>query len=156
IAEVDGSASWVAAFGSANTYYAALPIETQKTIYAESPDQVFAGGLYPPAPAKRVRGGWMISGRWRFASGCMGADWISVGIVDARDPKSGFLRAISRGGEVEIVPNWDMLGMQGTGSYDPRLEEKFIADAWVCPRGAPAVVDEPLFRYPPLAYQAQA
>lgn len=34
IAIADGSAAWVAAFGSANTYLAALPIETQQHIYA--------------------------------------------------------------------------------------------------------------------------
>ncbi|MEB4734085.1 acyl-CoA dehydrogenase family protein, partial [Burkholderia contaminans] len=50
IAIADGSAAWVAAFGSANTYLAALPLETQRTIYADGPDQVFAGGLYPLQP----------------------------------------------------------------------------------------------------------
>lgn len=47
IAIADGSAAWVAAFGSANTYLASLPVETQARTYATGPDQVFAGGLYP-------------------------------------------------------------------------------------------------------------
>ena len=56
IAIADGSAAWVAAFGSANTYMASLPIETQRVIYANGPDQVFAGGLYPTAEgAQRAR-----------------------------------------------------------------------------------------------------
>ncbi|WP_049018225.1 acyl-CoA dehydrogenase family protein, partial [Burkholderia multivorans] len=76
IAVADGSAAWVAAFGSANTYLAALPLDTQRAIYANGPDQVFAGGLYPLQPAQRVAGGYRVSGRWRFASGCKGADWI--------------------------------------------------------------------------------
>ena len=89
IAVADGSAAWVAAFGSANTYLAALPLETQRAIYADGPDQVFAGGLYPLQPALPVEGGLRVSGRWRFASGCMAADWIGVGIsVDAPLPKS--------------------------------------------------------------------
>ena len=47
IAVADGSAAWVASFGSANLYLAALPLQTQAEIYADGPDQVFAGGLFP-------------------------------------------------------------------------------------------------------------
>src|SRR6202048_1871981 len=79
IAVADGSAAWVAAFGSANTYLAALPLETQRKIYADGPDQVFAGGLYPLQAARAVEGGVRVTGRWRFASGCMAADWIGGG-----------------------------------------------------------------------------
>lgn len=155
IAQIDGSASWVAAFGSANTYYAALPIETQHVIYATGPDQVFAGGLYPPAPARRVEGGWVVSGRWRFASGCMGADWISVGLLDSENPKGGVLVGVCPAADVEIIPNWDMVGMQGTGSFDTQLKEKFIADNWVFRRGSSSTIVEPLYQYPLLSYQAQ-
>ncbi|WP_066711260.1 hypothetical protein [Celeribacter ethanolicus] len=55
--EVDGSAAWVAVFGSANTYIAALPDDAQAMIYADGPDQVYAGGLYPLQQAERVAGG---------------------------------------------------------------------------------------------------
>ncbi|HZU62513.1 MAG TPA: acyl-CoA dehydrogenase family protein [Novosphingobium sp.] len=153
IARVDGSASWVAGFGSANTYYAALPYETQRHIYASSPDQVFAGGLYPAVPAKRVDGGWRVSGRWRFASGCMGADWVAIGLADEG---TGLVRmAVSPAAEVKIIPNWDMVGMQGTGSYDTELTDHFIAEDWTCLRGTQPIFDDPLYRYPLLAYQAQ-
>ena len=37
LAAVDGSAAWVASFGSSNYYLAALPIETQKIIYQDGP-----------------------------------------------------------------------------------------------------------------------
>ena len=46
ISEADGSAGWVAGFGSASVYLAALPVETQAVIYDGGPDQVFGGGLY--------------------------------------------------------------------------------------------------------------
>lgn len=155
LAQVDGSASWVAAFGSANTYYAALPLSTQATIYADGPDQVFAGALYPPCAAQRVAGGWRITGRWRFASGCRGADWVSCGITDSANPTGPVLMAVAPASAFEIIENWDMLGMQGTGSFDIRLEDHFVGDDWVCPRGSRAVLDDTLYRYPVLAYQAQ-
>lgn len=158
IAEADGSAGWVAAFGSANTYLAALPIETQALIYATGPDQVFGGGLYPIQPARRVDGGWRVDGRWRFASGCKCADWLSVGI-GAAGPQPGItgkpLAAVLPASQVEIVENWDVVGMQGTGSHDLRVRDTFVADAWTFVRGGAPVLDEPIFRYPAVALQAQ-
>ncbi|MGO4852922.1 acyl-CoA dehydrogenase family protein [Phaeovulum sp. W22_SRMD_FR3] len=162
IAEVDGSTAWVAAFGSANTYIAALPYETQAAIYADGPDQVYGGGLYPLHKAERVKGGWKVSGQWKFASGCMGADWIGVGIIgDDAERAAGepvaptVLMAVAPAAEIEIVETWNVMGMQGTGSHDTRVADKFYADAWTCKRGAVGIFDDALYRYPALAYQAQ-
>ncbi|KLU23377.1 acyl-CoA dehydrogenase [Caballeronia mineralivorans PML1(12)] len=160
IAVADGSAAWVAAFGSANVYLAALSVETQREIYASGPDQVFAGGLYPIQPAAAAAGGWTVSGQWHFASGCKGADWIGVGIGGAPagsdSPNAGKpLTAVFRAEEVEIVDNWNVVGMQGTGSHDLRLKDKFVADPWTFVRGGSAVIDEPLYKYPAVSYQAE-
>lgn len=159
IAVVDGSTAWVAAFGSANTYLASLPVETQARIYASGPDQVFAGGLYPLQKATREPGGFLVSGQWRFASGCKGADWIGVGIGgapgDAGAAGGRPFTAVFRACEVEIVDNWNVVGMQGTGSHDLRLKDKYVDEQWTFVRGGAAMIDEPLYRYPAVAYQAQ-
>jgi indole-3-acetate monooxygenase len=160
IAQVDGSAAWVAGFGSAGTYYAALPLETQRKIYAGGPDQVFAGGVYPLQQARRVKGGAEVTGRWRFASGCMAADWIVVGFLSDQplfegDAADTAYMGVSSAAEVEIVANWDVVGMQATGSHDTKVDNKFYPLDWICARGSPRTVDEPLYRYPPIALQAQ-
>ncbi|WP_454736980.1 acyl-CoA dehydrogenase family protein [Cupriavidus necator] len=160
ISAADGSAGWVAAFGSANTYLAALPLETQAIIYANGPDQVSGGGLYPIQPAQAVEGGWEVNGRWRFASGCKGADWLSVGIggtaANGGGPNAGKpLTAVFPASAVQIVENWNVVGMQGTGSHDLVVDSKFVPHAWTFVRGAAATVDEPLYRYPTVAYQAE-
>jgi len=160
IAVADGSAAWVAAFGSANTYLAALPLETQRAIYADGPDQVFAGGLYPLQAARVVEGGVRVTGRWRFASGCMAADWIGVGIsadtpLLAPQANSTVYMAVCPANEVAIIENWDVVGMQGTGSHDTGVQDKFYSLEWICARGAVGLVDEPLYRYPALSYQAE-
>ncbi|WP_248323769.1 MULTISPECIES: acyl-CoA dehydrogenase family protein [unclassified Caballeronia] len=160
IAVADGSTAWVAAFGSANTYLAALPVEMQARIYATGPDQVFAGGLYPLQKAERAPGGFKVSGQWRFASGCKGADWIGVGIggapAGADDKNAGKpFTAVFPASEVEIVDNWNVVGMQGTGSHDLRLKDKYVDERWTFVRGGAALIDEPLYRYPAVAYQAQ-
>lgn len=160
ISEADGSTGWVAAFGSANIYLASLPPETQALIYASGPDQVYSGGLYPLQPACAIEGGWEINGHWRFASGCKGADWIGVGIggTPANGGGAGAgkpLTAVFPAGEVEIIENWNVVGMQGTGSHDLRLQGKRVEHAWTFTRGAAATIDEPLYRYPSVSYQAQ-
>lgn len=157
VAVADGSAAWVASFGSANVYLAALPLATQAQIYADGPDQVFAGGLFPVQPAQPADGGWRVNGTWKFASGCKGADWLGVGIGTGNaGPAPGKPRtAVFRPHQVDIVENWDVVGMQGTGSHDLRVTDQFVADDWTFVRGGEPSVDEPLYRYPTIAYAAQ-
>lgn len=156
----DGSAGWVTAFGSANIYLASLPVETQALIYATGPDQVYAGGLYPLQPATEIEGGFEVSGHWRFASGCKGANWIGVGIGGTAANGGGAaagkpLTAVFPAADVEIVENWNVVGMQGTGSHDLKLHKKKIDQAWTFVRGTAATIDEPLYHYPSISYQAQ-
>ncbi|MFM9445607.1 acyl-CoA dehydrogenase family protein [Streptomyces acidiscabies] len=158
ISEADGSAGWVASFGSATVYLAGLPLETQAELYADGPDVVFAGGLFPVQPAARVGGGYLVDGRWKFASGCQGADVLGVGIkageaggVSAGRP----LTAVLRPDQVEIVENWDAIGLRGTGSHDLAVAGVVVPREWTFVRGGPATVDEPLYRYPTVPYAAQ-
>ncbi|MGW8465738.1 acyl-CoA dehydrogenase family protein [Pseudomonas sp. CLCA07] len=152
ISEADGSAGWVASFGSAGVYLAALPPETLAEIYADSPDLVFAGGLFPLQPAEAVDGGWQVNGTWKFASGCKGADLLGVGIGAAGGkPRT----AVFRADQVDIVENWDVVGLKGTGSHDLRVTDKHVEERWTFIRGGAATIDEPLFRYPSIAYAAQ-
>ena len=152
ISEADGSAGWVASFGSAGVYLAALPPETLAEIYADSPDLVFAGGLFPLQPAEAADGGWQVNGTWKFASGCKGADLIGVGIGAAGGkPRT----AVFRAEHVDIIENWDVVGLKGTGSHDLRVTDKHIDERWTFIRGGAATIDEPLFRYPSIAYAAQ-
>jgi alkylation response protein AidB-like acyl-CoA dehydrogenase len=162
ISAADGSAGWVAGFGSANTYLAALPLETQAEIYAAGPDVTFAGGLFPvqaAEPAPGPEGGQLVRGTWKFASGCKGADLLGVGIRPRAADGGGRVgrpqTAVLRPSQVEIVENWDVLGMEGTGSHDLRVDGVAVPDEWVFVRGGEATVDEPLYRYPTLPYASQ-
>jgi indole-3-acetate monooxygenase len=155
IAVADGSTAWVASFGSANVYLAALPLETQAQIYADGPDQVFAGGLFPVQPGQPVEGGWRVNGTWKFASGCKGADWLGVGIGVGGAAGGKPRTAVFRPHQVEIVENWNVVGMQATGSHDLRVTDQFVPQAWTFVRGGEPTVDEPLYRYPTIAYAAQ-
>lgn len=157
LASVDGSSAWVASFGSSNYYLTALPIEIQKTIYKDGPDQIFAGGLFPVQPAEALNGGWNVSGTWKFSSGCKTADWLGVGICEAN--AGGFQdkprTVIFPKHQVEISENWDVFGMEGTGSHDLKINNQFVTEEWSFIRGAPALVDEPLYHIPTVAFSGQ-
>jgi alkylation response protein AidB-like acyl-CoA dehydrogenase len=156
ISVADGSAGWVASFGSATTYLTALPLSTQAQIYRDGPDVAFSAGIFPVQPAEVVPGGYRVDGTWSFASGCMGADLLGVGISTGEAGIAGKpLTAVLHPSQVEIVDHWDVVGMQGTGSHDLRVDDVVVDPAWTFVRGGVPQVDEPLYRYPSIAYAAQ-
>jgi alkylation response protein AidB-like acyl-CoA dehydrogenase len=158
IATADGSTGWVASFGVSATYLAALPIETLRMIYANGPDLVFAGSPFPPQVATRVPGGLNINGRWKFGSGSMGASLIGVGITLAEEsqggPKLPRMAVLPRD-KVTIEPNWDVIGLIGTGSHDLVVHNAVVPEEWTFIRGGKPSLDIPLYRYPPLGLAAQ-
>lgn len=155
ISAVDGSTGWVASFGSALVYLAALPLETQAELYRNGPDVCFAGGLFPVQRAEPTETGFLVNGRWKFASGCMGADILGVGIP-GDDSTAGKPRtALLRPEQVEIVREWDVVGMKATGSFDLAVDHVEVPREWTFIRGGEPTVEEPLYRYPALAYAAQ-
>ncbi|OWJ90456.1 acyl-CoA dehydrogenase [Pseudomonas sp. A46] len=156
ISAADGSAGWVASFGMNPVYLAALPLETLKQVYADGPDVVFAGGIFPPQPAEFVEGGLKVTGRWKFSSGCMGASLIGVGISPKNGETVGLPRlAVMPREKVRIEETWDVVGLIGTGSHDVVIDGVVVPEDWTFVRGGPANLDEPMFRYPSLSFATQ-
>ncbi|MGC6328281.1 acyl-CoA dehydrogenase family protein [Rhizorhabdus sp. FW153] len=157
ISQADGSTGWVASFGFSAVYLSALPIETLQTMYAKGPNVVFAGGIFPPQKAIPVEGGLEVSGCWSWGSGCTGADLIGVGIkVEGGGSNGGLpLIAVTPASNVEIVPNWDVIGMRGTGSHDMKLDKVVVPEEWTFVRGGKSSLDTPLYRYPSMPLAAQ-
>ncbi|CAH0190874.1 Flavin-dependent monooxygenase, oxygenase subunit HsaA [Pseudomonas sp. Bi70] len=156
IAKADGSAGWVASFGMSPVYLASLPLETIKHVYADGPDVVFAGGIFPPQPADPVAGGFKVNGRWKYSSGCMGASLVGVGIAPKNGDKLDLPRfAVMPQSQVRIDRTWDTVGLLGTGSHDLVVEDVVVPEAWTFVRGGPANLDEPFFRYPSLSFATQ-
>lgn len=157
IAQADGSAAWVASFGAAATYLAALPEPTLRKLYAGGPDVVFAGGLFPLQPSRRVAGGFLVNGVWKFGSGCTGASLLGVGIAVQGDDAGGGLPrvAVMPAAKVQIRKNWDVIGLEGTGSHDLVVDDVVVPEEWTLIRGGSASVDAPVYRYPSLGLAAQ-
>lgn len=156
LSEADGSAGWVASFGFSAVYLSALPIPTLEEIYANGPDVVFAGGIYPPQKAVVVDSGLEVSGRWPWGSGSTGADLVGVGITVEGDDSSGLpLIAVMPASKVQIDRNWDVIGLKGTGSHDMVVDRVIVPREWAFVRGGKSSLDEPLCQYPTMALAAQ-
>jgi indole-3-acetate monooxygenase len=156
ISAVDGSAGWVASFGFSAVYLSALPLKTLEVMYRDTPDIVFAGGIFPPQRAVVTGEGLRVSGRWSWGSGSMGAAYIGVGIKTEEGPSSGLpLIAVMPCDKVKIAENWDVNGMQGTGSHDLVVDDVLVDPEWTFVRGGKSSLDGPLYRYPTMALAAQ-
>ena len=157
IATADGSAAWVASFGSANVYLAALPLDTQAELYASGPDQVFAGGLFPVQPAQPAPGGWRVNGTWKFASGCKGR------LARRRHRRAGCAGRRAEQAAHGRVPRGrrrdrrELERGRHAGHRQPRPARgrPLRARSVDLVRGGEPTVDEPLYRYPTVAYAAQ-
>lgn len=155
VSAADGSAGWVASFGFATKYLSSLPPETLAEIYADGPDVVVAGAVFPPQPVEEVDGGFKVKGRWGFGSGCMCADIIGAGIR-VEGEQGGLPRMAWMPPEkVTIDQTWNTMGMLGTGSHDLVVEDVVVPRHYTAIRGAPPTVESPSYRYPSMGMAAQ-
>lgn len=154
ISTVDGSTGWVASFGMNPAYLASLPMNTLENIWKESPNVVFAGGIFPPQKAKKVEGGFIVNGKWQFASGCMGASLLGVGIMPDDGGKLPRM-AVLPAEKVKIEQTWNVHGMAATGSFDLIVEDVFVPEDMTFIRGGKPTLDSPFFKYPSLSFAAQ-
>jgi len=156
ISMADGSTGWVASFGFSAVYLSSLPLRTLEAMYADGPDVIFAGGIFPPQKAVPVDGGLEVSGRWAWGSGSTGADFIGVGIKTEGGPSDGLpLIAVMPADKVTIARNWDVIGLKGTGSHDMVVDKVVVPPEWTFVRGSASSLDTPLYRYPSMALAAQ-
>ncbi len=158
ISAVDACVGWVASFGFSAIYLSALPVATLEKMYANGPDVIFAGGIFPPQTATPVDGGLEVNGRWAWGSGCTGADLIGVGIkVDDGKQYGGLPRiAVMPAEKVTIDKgHWNVNGMRGTGSHDMVVEGVVVPEEWTFIRGGASNLASPLYKYPSMALAAQ-
>jgi indole-3-acetate monooxygenase len=158
ISNADGATGWVASFAPQSAVYlGAFPEHILRQVYAKGPDTVVAGGLFPIQPVSVVEGGFNVSGRWSYGSGCRAADWLCVGIAvpsEIADSPHKVMMAAFPADQVEIVANWDVLGLRGTGSDDLVVSDAFLGTEWATVRGGPALIEDRIYHYPALCFAA--
>src|SRR5215472_14172419 len=162
LAEGVGSVGWNIANNSVGQLVTlGLPDEGVDEIYTDGADTVIAGTAVPGGgQAVPVEGGYRVSGRWSFGSGCREAAWMlgSFQIVDSDCPtvadprgrprrspdgKPLYWRGVFPRAEAEIVAgSWDVAGLRGTGSFDWTVEDVFLPERrTIAHAGIDALID---------------
>jgi 3-hydroxy-9,10-secoandrosta-1,3,5(10)-triene-9,17-dione monooxygenase len=113
-------------------------------IWGEDSTVRIASSYEPVTKANTVDGGYRVSGRWRFSSGCDLATWAVVGAM-VQNSVTGELQhhaMFVAPGDYRIVPDsWNVLGMRGTGSKDFIVENAFVPEYRAHPMGDQYILD---------------
>jgi indole-3-acetate monooxygenase len=126
----DASAGWVtmAANLSIGTAGAYLSDHAVAELWADGKQPVIAGQGTRPGTAKMVDGGLLLSGSWSFGSGLKHSSHVhSLGIVEETGEPRIFVTPIEA---VNLIDNWDVMGLCGTGSIDYTMESVFVPNGW--------------------------
>ena len=129
-------------------------------VWAEDPTVLISSSYAPVGKVKVVDGGFRLSGRWSFSSGSQHCKWAFLGAV-VPTPEAPFDMANYRTfllpiSDYRIVDNWDVVGLQGTGSHDIVVEDVFVPeyrthksmDGFLCNNPGNAVNSAPLYHMP--------
>ena len=126
----DASAGWVtmAANLSIGTAGAYLSDHAVAELWGDGKQPVIAGQGTRPGTAKMVDGGLLLSGSWSFGSGLKHSSHVhSLGIVEETGEPRIFVTPIEA---VNLIDNWDVMGLRGTGSIDYTMESVFVPNGW--------------------------
>jgi len=124
--------SWCYCLWTAHAWLVGFwPLEAQQEVFGKTPDVLISSSLNPgKSTIEKAAGGYRLSGRWQFSSGCDAAEWVIVG-ADAPEGKVWTL--LPRSG-YQIVDTWFVSGLRGSGSKDISIEDVFIPDHRVLDR----------------------
>jgi alkylation response protein AidB-like acyl-CoA dehydrogenase len=124
------SSAWVYAVLAEHQWIIAqYPEAAQIDMWGEDEEAVAASSLAPRAAAKPAAGGWRLSGHYTFSSGCDHAQWAILGafLGEMGDPRTIAYLLVPLA-DTEIVDDWQVLGLAGTGSKSLILRDAFIPE----------------------------
>lgn len=159
VARHDASVAWnLFTANSAALLAAHLEPETARTIYGPR-DAIVAWGPPNATVAAIEPGGYRVSGRWNFASGCRQATWMGLHCQVAEpggEPllnRTGHPRIRTMLFPVEkasLIDTWDTIGLRGTASDSYSVENLFVPDEFTGTREEPEARREPgpLYSFP--------
>jgi alkylation response protein AidB-like acyl-CoA dehydrogenase len=137
LAKADGSAAWIVAIGNSGTLWGQLPASGAATVFAQGPDVITAGSYNPRwGRAVPVPGGYRVSGKWTFVSGCRHAGWINLGAIvmdgeEYRRDAPGRVevrRCVVAQKDATILDTWHVSGLRGSGSHDIEVRDAFVPE----------------------------
>jgi alkylation response protein AidB-like acyl-CoA dehydrogenase len=146
LARIDGSTAWCVWIASGNPVYVGrcLTDPGAEAVFGRDPHVVTAGVVAPYGRAVVQDGGYLVRGRWPYASGCQHCTWLfccctvydgdQMRLTVRGDPEVRVLFVpIS---QVTIMDTWEVSGLAGTGSHDVVIEQVFVPEAYTGVFGA--------------------
>lgn len=129
VARADGSAGWCTMIGATSALMSVyLDDDVAREVYG--PDDAITCGVFAPmGRASTVEGGYRVSGRWPFASGCEHSQWRMGGVLVDGTPE--VKSVLFRAEETSVVDTWDTSGLRGTGSHDIEAKDVVVPRARV-------------------------
>lgn len=160
LAEACPATGWVYGILAVHNFQLGLfDIRAQEDVWSKDTTVLVASSYQPVGKVERVQGGYRLSGRWAFSSGCDNCDWVFLGSIippakegDAPDMRT-FLVPKS---DYKVIDTWHTFGLKGTGSNDIVVENAFIpehrthraVDGFLCTNPGQEVNTAPLYRLP--------
>jgi 3-hydroxy-9,10-secoandrosta-1,3,5(10)-triene-9,17-dione monooxygenase len=163
LARACASTSWVwVNYAAHHMMLGMFPREAQDEIWNVSRDALIASSfVFPAARARKVEGGYVISGRWPFSSGVVPSEWnmlAGLAFLDENAPPEQRVFLLHKS-QYKVIDNWFAGGLRGTGSMDVEAKEQFVpehrtlavADTKGGPTPGSAANPGPLFQMPVFA-----
>lgn len=133
VSRANPSAGWVAGVIGVHPWQLALfADEAQADLWGEDPSTMHSSSYNPTGRAERVDGGYRVSGRWSFSSGCHHCRGVNLGAVVRNAPGHGgapdFRSFLLLPGQFRYEDNWFVAGLKGTGSRDVVVDDAFVPE----------------------------
>lgn len=128
------SAGWVCGVVGLHSFeFAQSDPRLQEEVWGQDVNTWTASPYAMLGQARRVEGGWRLSGRWPFSSGTDYCDWAVVGGLAEVEPGSNAFTEMNhfimpRADYTIIEDSWDTMGLRGTGSKDLEANDVFVPD----------------------------
>jgi indole-3-acetate monooxygenase len=158
LARADGSTAWAINQGAIfATFAARMPPQVARAIWIDTPRGVVSNTPAPVAQAVVVPGGYRVTGRMGFSTGCRHASWVAP---HAQIIENGHPRRLPDGqpetrylfvpvGEAELLDTWHVRGLRGTGTHHFAVHDVYVpAERSLLARTAPLIETGPLYQIP--------
>ncbi len=128
-----GSTAWCYSIWASHNWVAGMYSEkAQEEYWADSMGTLSSTSLNPAkATVSPVDGGgYILSGRWSFSSGCDDAGWAMLAGISSE----GLMYILVPKADFAIDDNWFVSGLKGTGSKDITVENAFVPEHRALPQ----------------------
>lgn len=129
--QYDGAAGWVLGVVGVHNWHIGLYADSvQEEVWGDDPDTWISSSYNYVGKATRVEGGYRLTGRWGFSSGCEHARWVFVGgvVYDEHDQPVEMRHFLLPRPDYEIIDVWNVAGLCGSGSNDIFVSDAFVPD----------------------------